>query len=330
MSEEKPGITLEQLREDFVKRYIAPYARSESVLNAFKAVDRGDFAPSGNFAYENNVIPLGKGSSLSEPSLTAAMINLLNLTGEENVLDVGTGSGYTAAVLSKCAKEVHTIDYDEKLSETAAQRLEKLGFDAVKVHTGDGAMGVLDHAPYDAILVTVGVVEIPQALFDQLKERGRIVAPSTIEESSEGLYIVSGIKLGNTLRMSVFYPVAFHKLMSDEHGGWSPQVIAKERSYEIIFDDKNPKRLEYQVMPEELNLIEEGEEEDVEPTNEVLEILVKSGITPEEFLVRMEQLGMKRREARLLLSLHPEPFNDLLQMLEVSSNLPATTEETST
>ena len=318
---ERQGASRGELREDFVRRCITPYVTSELVLNAFKAVDRGDFTPFKDFPYDDNAILLGEGSSLSQPSLVASMINLLNPNREERILDVGTGSGYTAAVLSWCAKEVHTIDYDQRVSEAAAQRLAKLGFDAVRIHTGDGAKGVVGYAPYDAILVTAGIVEIPQALFDQLKDGGRIIAPTIINKnptqctsSQYDLHVVYGIKQGNTLRLCVFYSVGFHKLTSDEHGGWSPQAIDKKRSYEIIFDDKTPKKL-HPAEPRAIGLYEENED-DTKHIEANLKLLESFGMTQEEFLSLWEQQGMEKPQARTLLSLHPESFENVLSNMK--------------
>lgn len=298
----------EVLREEFIQNYIAPYITNELVLNAFRTVDRGDFTPPGIFPYSDNIVPLGKRSSLSEPSLVAAMIDILNPTGRERVLEVGTGSGYSAAVLSRCASEVHTIEYDRQLSKAARRRLVALGFDNVTVHRGDGAQGVPKYSPYDAVIATAGMREIPQALFDQLKDDGVVVAPTIVEViNRDYLCIVRGVKQGNTLRLSVFYPVEFHSLISDAHGGWSPKAIAKRKSYEVVFDDKVPKKFK----PKRSTTEDLVEETNIKPTEEAVEVLRSFGMTPEEFMKRLEQVGTNQ-QGPMLLTLHPEAHPEAL------------------
>lgn len=297
-NQEGSRVSTSALREYFVLRHIKPIVVNPMILKAFEDVDRGDFIyPStlqAVFPYSNTVIQLGeKGSSLSEPALLAKMIDLAQLTGREKVLDVGTGSGYMAAVLSRLSAEVHTIEYNERLASSAAKRLDKLGFDTVHVYVGDGAKGVLAGVPYDAIFVTAGTREVPQKLFDQIKDGGVIVVPTVIGENAEILHIVRGIKHGNELHLSVFYQVTFHPLVSDEHGGWSPQAAAKKRSYDIIFDDKQPKEF---PKPQ---LVELTEEKKRAAGLEILEIF---GMTLQDFINRMSERGWKKEEEQLILS----------------------------
>lgn len=188
---------------------------SGKVLNAFKKVDRKLFVPKEwvDQAYSDSAIPLDGNSSISQPTLVAQMIDLLDLTGEEHVLEIGTASGYSAAILSLCCKKVDTIEIDSKLAKTAIKRLESFG--NISVHIGDGSLGLPQEAPFDAILVTAAAKEVPQALIDQLKEGGRIVIPIQMEEPDmQELFIC--LKLNNKLIKKPIIPVRFVPLVEGE------------------------------------------------------------------------------------------------------------------
>ncbi len=165
------------------------------VFKAFKKVDRKLFVPKRweSYAYSDSAIPLDGESSISQPSLVAQMIDLLDLIGKERVLEIGTASGYSAAILSYCCKEVDTVEIDSSLASSAKERLMRLGFDNVTVHTGDGSLGLASRAPFDAIIVTAAAKEVPQALIDQLKNGGRIVIPLETQDSSSQ-ELVFGLK----------------------------------------------------------------------------------------------------------------------------------------
>ncbi len=129
-------------------------------------------------AYEDGPIPIGCGQTMSQPYTVAFMTDLLNLRGDEKVLEIGTGSGYQAAVLSLLAKEVYTIEIVEELTKKAKEHLRKLAFKNVEVKTGTGEKGWPEKAPFDAILVTAGIEgEVPEILFKQLKTGGILIAP---------------------------------------------------------------------------------------------------------------------------------------------------------
>lgn len=179
----------------YLEEYIRRRIKSDLVYEAFKKVDRKLFIPKkwANYAYSDNTIPLGVGSSISQPSLVAEMIDLLKLTGKEHVLEIGTGSGYNAGIISFCSKEVDTIEIDPRLGKSAKKRLKLLGFNNVSVHIGDGSAGLTSNAPFDAIVVTAAAKEIPKALTSQLKEGGRIVIPIQIEDA-DLQELVLGIK----------------------------------------------------------------------------------------------------------------------------------------
>jgi protein-L-isoaspartate(D-aspartate) O-methyltransferase len=152
---------------------------SPRVLEALASVPRHKFVPEKfrEFAYADKPLPIGEGQTISQPYMVAAMTDALELAGSERVLEIGTGSGYQAAVLSLLACEVLSVENHTTLALAAQERLTALGYANVHVHNGDGSAGLPDAAPYDAILVTAGAPEIPQALASQLREGGRIVIP---------------------------------------------------------------------------------------------------------------------------------------------------------
>jgi len=153
---------------------------SPRVFSAMLQIPREKFAPKEyrHLAYEDRPIPIGYGQTMSQPYTVAFMTDLLSLKGKEKVLEIGTGSGYQAAVLSLLAKEVYTIEIIKELAEKAAGRLKRLGFENVVVKVGKGGVGWPEKAPFDAILVTAGIEgEVPKALFEQLKTGGVLVAP---------------------------------------------------------------------------------------------------------------------------------------------------------
>jgi protein-L-isoaspartate(D-aspartate) O-methyltransferase len=149
------------------------------IFSVMLRIPREKFVPSEyqKMAYEDEPIPIGFGQTISQPYTVAFMTNLLNLTGKESVLEIGTGSGYQAAILSLLAKRVHTIEIIPELAKEAKQRLKKMGYKNVEVREGSGEFGWKEKGPFEAIIVTAGVEEVPKALFDQLKDNGVLVAP---------------------------------------------------------------------------------------------------------------------------------------------------------
>ena len=152
---------------------------SPRVLEAMASVRRHEFVPVKfrNHAYADKPLPIGEGQTISQPYMVAAMTEALELDGSERVLEIGTGSGYQAAVLSLLARQVITVENHTSLALAAQERLTKLGYSNVHVHNGDGSAGFPDSAPYDAILVTAGAPEIPRVFAGQLREGGRVVIP---------------------------------------------------------------------------------------------------------------------------------------------------------
>jgi len=149
------------------------------VLNAMRAVPREDFLPAHlrEFAYEDSPLPIEAEQTISQPYIVAFMIEALALEGGERVLEIGAGSGYAAAVLSKIAGEVYTVERIGQLAEKAAARLADLGYDNVNVLHGDGTKGWPEAAPFDKIVITAAAETVPEALADQLAEGGLMVAP---------------------------------------------------------------------------------------------------------------------------------------------------------
>ena len=153
--------------------------RDPAVLAAMRSVPREAFVPEAmaEFAWSDSALPIESGQTISQPYIVALMAEALELRPSDRVLEVGTGSGYAAAVLARCAGEVYTIERHAELHELAARRFAELGLEHVHARHGDGTLGWPEHAPYDAILVSAGAPSVPRALLDQLAVGGRLVIP---------------------------------------------------------------------------------------------------------------------------------------------------------
>ena len=164
---------------------------STRVLEAMLGVARHEYVPAEfqEDAYADKPLPIGGGQTISQPFIVAAMAEALCLNGDERVLEVGTGSGYQAAVLSLLAREVYSVESHTPLALAAQERLTRLGYTNVHVHNGDGSLGFAEGAPYHAILVTAAAPEIPPLLAGQLREGGRLVIPVGSRESQELLQV---------------------------------------------------------------------------------------------------------------------------------------------
>ena len=151
----------------------------ERVIAAMERVPRELFVPERlqRRAYEDAALPIGEGQTISQPYMVARIAEALALTGNEHVLDVGTGSGYQAAVLAELAGEVDTIERIPALAEQARDNLKAAGYERVQVHVGDGSQGLAARAPFSAIAVAAAAPELPQTLYEQLELRGRLVVP---------------------------------------------------------------------------------------------------------------------------------------------------------
>ncbi|MCF8719589.1 protein-L-isoaspartate(D-aspartate) O-methyltransferase [Nitrospina gracilis Nb-211] len=161
------------------------------VLEAMRRVPRHKFVlPSQEpFAYSDFALPIGHHQTISQPYVVALMTQALELKPGDRVLEIGTGSGYQAAVLSELVREVYTIEIVEPLANQARDRLQKLGYNNVSVRHGDGYKGWPEHAPFDAIVITAAAPEVPQPLIDQLKTGGRMVLPVEAGMAQELLLI---------------------------------------------------------------------------------------------------------------------------------------------
>jgi protein-L-isoaspartate(D-aspartate) O-methyltransferase len=191
---------------------------SPRVLEAMGAVPRHEFVPLKfrNDAYADKPLSIGEGQTISQPYMVAAMTEALELTGSERVLEIGTGSGYQAAVLSLLTRQVLTVEHHTSLALAAQERLTNLGYANVHVHNGDGSAGFLDAAPYDAILVTAGAPEIPRVFASQLQEGGRLVIPVGDRDNQE---LVRAQMENGELKTRVLFNCKFVLLLG--RYGWS-------------------------------------------------------------------------------------------------------------
>jgi protein-L-isoaspartate(D-aspartate) O-methyltransferase len=170
----------ERARQEMVARQIrARGVTHEGVVRAMGEVPRHEFVPYqfGDLAYDDRPLPIGYRQTISQPYVVALMTELIAPEPADRVLEVGTGSGYQAAVAAELVAEVYSIELIPELAASAAERLQRLGYDNVHVRAGDGYLGWPEHAPFDGILVTAGADHVPQPLVDQLAVGGRMVIP---------------------------------------------------------------------------------------------------------------------------------------------------------
>ena len=189
---------------------------SPDVLKAFLEVPRHHFVPKSQqvHAYQDSPLPIGLGQTISQPYIAAYMTDILQLTGEERVLEIGTGSGYQAAILGMLADEIHTVERHPFLADKANQLLKSLGFDNVQVHERDGTRGLPEFGPFQAIMVTAAAPEVPTPLLDQLGDGGRLVMPVG---RRGGQVLLLYKRDGDEFHREDLVPVAFVPLIG-EHG----------------------------------------------------------------------------------------------------------------
>jgi protein-L-isoaspartate(D-aspartate) O-methyltransferase len=205
-------------RKRMVERQIARRGiSSPRVLEAFQEIPRHLFVPKNQrlFAYQDSPLPIGKGQTISQPYIVAYMTQHLELEGSERVLEIGTGSGYQAAILGYLAAEIHTVERHQSLAEGASKLLKELGFDNVQVHVSDGTNGLPEFAPYDAVMVTAAAPDVPLPLLDQLNEGGRMIMPVG---GRIGQVLVLYQKREGKIIQKKLAPVAFVPLIGDH--GW--------------------------------------------------------------------------------------------------------------
>lgn len=186
------------------------------VLAAFRAVPREEFVPVElrELAYEDSPLPIGADQTISQPYIVALTTEALALTGKERVLDVGTGSGYAAAIISRLAKEVFTVERIPELARRAAATLARIGYRNVEVICADGSLGLPEHAPYDAIAVGASAPTVPQALLDQLAPGGRLVIPVGPDHTQT---LVRVTRMGDDMyRREAITEVRFVPLVGDQ------------------------------------------------------------------------------------------------------------------
>ena len=179
------------------------------VLRAMHAVPRQEFVPHAlsRFAYDDRPLDIGYGATISQPYIVAAMTQLLEVRNHHRVLEIGTGSGYQAAVLAELAARVYSVEVVLELARTSAEKLWRLGYRNVTVRHGDGYQGWPEHAPYDRIVLTAAPPEIPSALIDQLAPEGRLVAP--VGSNDDQQLMVIGKPAKGPIHRRIVFPVLF-------------------------------------------------------------------------------------------------------------------------
>lgn len=211
------------LREKMVQHQIEVRGiKSKPLLDALRVVPREAFVPKDlkEFSYEDTPLPIGEGQTISQPYIVALMIESLNLTGGEKILEIGAGSGYAAAVLSKIAGEVYTVERIGQVASKAAATIELLGYENIHLLHGDGTLGWLEHAPYDAIIVAAGGPEVPKSLKEQLKIGGRLIIPVGSHKRLQELVRVTRISELEYEEEDIA-DVGFVPLIGEE--GWQPE-----------------------------------------------------------------------------------------------------------
>ena len=173
------GDPYRRLRHDLVRREIEPQVRDPLVLAAMRKVPRHLFVPESlvGSSYENRPLPIERDQTISQPVVVAMMTELLELTGKERVLEIGTGSGYQAAILAEIAAEVYSVEILPELAAKSEKLLASLGYENIQIRVGDGFQGWPEKGPFDAIIVTAAPAEVPPPLIEQLEVGGRLVIP---------------------------------------------------------------------------------------------------------------------------------------------------------
>jgi protein-L-isoaspartate(D-aspartate) O-methyltransferase len=211
-------------RERMVQRQLsARGVEDERVLDAFREVPREVFVAAGleDSAYTDAPLPIGESQTISQPFVVALMVEALQIRPGDRVLEVGAGSGYAAAILSRLAAEVYAIERHPSLAHEARKRIEQLGYENVKLRAGDGTLGWPEAAPFDAILVSAGGSDVPPALLDQLAPGGRMVIPVGTSREQELVRITKSAdgRLGTeSLGPVVFVPLIRERASSRPPG----------------------------------------------------------------------------------------------------------------
>ena len=185
------------------------------VLDALRTVSRQEFVPADLqlAAYANQPLPIGEGQTISQPYIVALMTDLLDTKASDVVLEIGTGSGYQAALLALLVKKVYSVEIIASLSKDAAARLQRLAYDNIELKVGDGNHGWPEHAPYDGIIVTAAAPFVPPALLQQLKANGRMIIPIGAPHAAQVLTLITKDAKGEVMTRNVL-DVAFVPLVS--------------------------------------------------------------------------------------------------------------------
>lgn len=194
-------------RKQLVEELRAEGITSQTVLDALLKVPRHKFVPDSyrHLSYENRPLPIGQGQTISQPFIVGYMTEAAEIASGEKVLEIGTGSGYQAAVLAELAKEVYTIEIISELADGARRLLGDMGYKNVEVKTGNGYLGWPEHAPFDAIVVTAAPDQVPQALVQQLATKGKMVVP--VGSNFQQMVIITKTESGVVEQRTI--PVAF-------------------------------------------------------------------------------------------------------------------------
>jgi len=213
-------IDFDKLRAEMVTEQLIPRNISDkAVLESFRKVPRHEFIPEDlrQSAYNDYPLPIGENQTISQPYMVALMTECLKLKGGEKVLEVGTGSGYQAAILGEMSGDVYSVERFKGLADKASQVLKELGYKNVHIKVGDGTLGWSEFAPYDGIVVTAGSPAIPESLVKQLKDGGRLIIPVDYGGFGQMLTLVE--KVGRATRTSDICACTFVPLVGKE--GWS-------------------------------------------------------------------------------------------------------------
>jgi protein-L-isoaspartate(D-aspartate) O-methyltransferase len=199
-----------QREVQYTRTMIGKDALDERVMQAMKEVPRDAFVPNGMKmrAFDNAPLPIGHGQTISQPYIVALMTDLLEIKPEDTVLEIGSGSGYQTAILSRLCKQVYSLEVIPELSASAGRLLEQLGYDNIEMRSGNGFDGWPDNGPYDGIIVTAAAPYIPDALFDQLKPGGRLVIPVGLPYNRQELMAVTKDERGE-MQTKAILGVAF-------------------------------------------------------------------------------------------------------------------------
>ena len=188
------------------------------VMEAFEQVPRSAFVPPEliDYAYDNRPLPIGRGQTISQPYIVALMTDLLEPRSNQTVLEVGTGSGYQAAILAQLVQHVYSLEIIPLLAVEAAALLARLGYANISVKTGNGHIGWPEHAPYDGIIITAAATYLSPALLDQLKPGGRLVVPFGRPHMTQDLMLIEK-DIGGKLHSRKILDVAFVPMMDEDH-----------------------------------------------------------------------------------------------------------------